>query len=108
MAEKFLNTSQIGPVVQHMSGKTVPERVRADRWVKARLDKVFIHFAAYAARTETFAVLIGKQHLAVESRIAGHPAVAEFDIILNRLQRAGPDRAKPFFLAFAADMNHFA
>ena len=108
MAQQFLNTSQIGAVVEHVRGEAVPKRMRADGGIEAGDQQIFIHLAAYAAGAQSLAVFVGEQHLAVERRIVGQAAIAKFNVVLNALHRAGTNGANTFLFAFSADVNHFA
>lgn len=98
MAQQFLNTSQVGSIVEHVGCKAVTQGMRADCRIQSCFNQIFIHFTANTAGAEPFAVFVGKQDLAVKSRVAFHPAIAIFQVMLNTLQGAGTDGADTFFL----------
>jgi len=58
VAKQFLDAAQIGPVVQQMRGKAMPQRVRADAGIEAGADEVFVEFAPDRSRAERFTVLV--------------------------------------------------
>ena len=91
MAQEFLNTAQVGAIVQHMGGKAVAEGMGTDSRVQAGDAEVFIHLATHASGAESAAMLVDKQNLAIEVGVALRPLVPELHIVLNGLQGGGTD-----------------
>lgn len=85
MSEEFLDDAEIGPIVEHMGGKAVPESMGADSGVEAGLEEVFVQFAAHGAGTEPFTMLVDKKGLWIETLFA-RVAVTEVEILLYGLQ----------------------
>jgi len=107
MAKKFLNDSEIGAVVEHVSSETVAEGMRADLGVESGLKEVFIEFTSDRAGTKSLAVFVDEQGLLVEGFLAS-VRVAESKVLLDCLQSRGTDGRKAFLFAFAADVEDFA
>ena len=108
MAKQLLNTAKVSAAVEHMGGEAVPQGMGTDGRIQASHFEVLIHFSADASGAEAFAVLIDKQHLAVEVAVELGAFISELHIVLDDLQNGGADGADSFFFALAPDMNDFA
>ena len=67
VTKEFLNAPQIGPVVEHVGGKTVTQRVWADVRIESRLGKILIELATDASGTKPPAVFIDEQGILIEA-----------------------------------------
>ena len=70
VTEKFLDASQVRPVVQQVRGKRVSKRVRADRRIEAALHEVFVELAPDATSAQPLAVLVDEVGAGFLQRVA--------------------------------------
>ena len=78
MPQQLLHRSEIGAVIEKMSGKAMPDGVRADLGVEANLLQVLGDFSTNRTATQSTAVLVHKEGRFIAS---GQFCFGEFDIV---------------------------
>ena len=93
VTEQRLDAAQIRAAIEHMSGETVPEFVRADRDRDRSVPQIALQDQPDRSRRHSLSRFVNEKRAGM--RVRRRP------IFLDRFQRRHANRTNPFFSAFA-------
>ena len=100
VAKQLLNTSQVGPMVEEVSGETVTEFVRRKTGIQTGTDEVALEAELQNPGLNGIGSVAGRPENGVfELRHAGE----RLPVFLDRTQRGRADGCNSFFFAFATN-----